>query len=104
MTATPWGDSEKLREERLPPGPSNTPEAVAKNQRGRLFGAMVASVAERGYENTRVADLVEISGVSLRSFYDLFADKQACFAGAVSAIVQASIEMTLTGEAEEDWE
>jgi AcrR family transcriptional regulator len=104
MTATPWGDSEKLREQRLPPGPSNTPEAVATNQRGRLYGAMVASVAERGYENTRVADLVEISGVSLRSFYDLFADKQACFAGAVSAIVQASIETTLTGEAEDDWE
>lgn len=49
---------------------------------------MVASVAERGYANTRVADLVEASGVSLRSFYDLFADKQACFLGAIEAVIR----------------
>ncbi|HET7416803.1 MAG TPA: TetR/AcrR family transcriptional regulator [Solirubrobacterales bacterium] len=104
MTTTPWGDSERLREERLPPGPSNTPEAVAENQRRRLYGAMVASVAERGYESTRVADLVEISGVSLRSFYDLFDDKAACLAGAVGTLVKATIGATLTGESDGDWE
>lgn len=101
MVVTPWGDSETLRDGRLAPGPSSTPEAVAESQRRRLFGAMVASIDERGYANTRVADLVEASGVSLRSFYDLFPDKQACFLGAIEAVIGA-IGPVLASSGEED--
>lgn len=104
MVVTPWGNSEALREGMLTPGPSNRPDSVAENQRQRLFGAMVASVAERGYAETRVSDLVEISGVSLRSFYDLFPDKRACFAGAVAALVRSTIGPVLESEGPEDWE
>jgi AcrR family transcriptional regulator len=43
------------------------------------MAAIVAACAEKGYEGTRVADLLEISGVSRKAFYELFADKQACF-------------------------
>jgi AcrR family transcriptional regulator len=64
---------------------------VIENQRERLFGAMVASVAERGYVATTVTHLVDLSGVSSRSFYDLFADKQACFVAALEAIIQAAM-------------
>lgn len=87
MVETPWGDSESLRERRLPPGPGKSPEEVHANQRERLFGAMVASVAARGYAATRVADLVEISGVSSRSFYGLFPDKEACFLATLDALL-----------------
>jgi AcrR family transcriptional regulator len=104
MVVTPWGSSETLREGMLSPGPGNAAEAVAENQRRRLFGAMVASVAERGYWNTRVADLVELSGVSLRSFYDLFPDKQACFVAAVSTLASASVDVVLGGIGGDDWE
>ena len=104
MVATPWGDSETLREGMLAPGPSDSPEVVAENQRQRLFGATVASVAERGYANTRVADLVEISGVSLRSFYDLFPDKKACFVGAIDALVRSTIGPVLDSSGSEEWE
>lgn len=104
MVMTPWGDSAALREQMLPPGPANTPQAVAENQRRRLFGAMVASVAERGYWNTRVSDLTEISGVSLRSFYDLFADKDACFVAAIEALVEGTVEFVLAQPHEDDWE
>jgi AcrR family transcriptional regulator/DNA-binding transcriptional ArsR family regulator len=103
MVVTPWGDSETLREGMLSPGPSSAPGSVAENQRQRLFGAMVASVAERGYANTRVADLVEASGVSLRSFYDLFPDKQACFLGAVRSLLGTTIDLVLNSKAEGDW-
>jgi AcrR family transcriptional regulator/Mn-dependent DtxR family transcriptional regulator len=88
MVATPWGESESLRERMLRPGPSASPEEVTGNQKERLFGAMVACVAELGYEATRVADLVEISGVSSRSFYDLFPNKEACFVAAFEAILE----------------
>jgi AcrR family transcriptional regulator len=104
MVVTPWGSSETFREGRLPPGPGKTPEAVAENQRRRLFGAMVASVAERGYWNTRVADLVELSGVSLRSFYDLFPDKRACFLATVSLLASTTVQVVLGGLGEGTWE
>jgi len=91
MVVTPWGNSESLRDRRLRPGPGVPREDVVENQRERLFGAMVASVAERGYAATTVTDLVELSGVSSRSFYDLFADKQACFVATLEALIQAAM-------------
>jgi AcrR family transcriptional regulator len=70
-----------------------TPRAEAeRNQRERLFAAMVATVAEKGYEATTVADLVELSGVSRSAFYKHFDDKQACFLAAVEAMVGPTLE------------
>jgi AcrR family transcriptional regulator len=91
MVDTPWGRSETLRERRLRPGPGTPPEDVARNQRRRLFGAMVASVAERGYAATRLSDLAELSGVARKSFYALFADKEECFVAAMETMVDAVI-------------
>jgi AcrR family transcriptional regulator len=91
MVATPWGDSDSLRRRRLTPGPGRPRDEVLANQRERLFGAMVASVATRGYRATTVGDLAEISGVSSRTFYDLFADKEACFLATLEALIQAAI-------------
>jgi AcrR family transcriptional regulator len=84
----------------LPPGPGTPASDVAQNQRERLFGAMVASVATRGYAATRVTDLIKLSGVSRRSFYDLFPDKEACFRAVVRELVTKS--MPLTGELDGD--
>jgi len=72
------------------------PEDVARNQRARLFGAMVATVSDRGYTATRLSDLLELSGVSGNTFYALFADKEACFVAAMEAVVfQAVRALTL---------
>ena len=60
MVRTPWGNADQLRGRMLPPGPGRPREEVARNQRERLFGAMVACVAEKGYEATTVADLLEL--------------------------------------------
>ena len=88
---TPWGDAARLREKKLRPGPG-TPRAEAEhNQRERLFGAMVAAVAEKGYEATTVADLVKLSGVSRSAFYRHYDDKQACFLAAVEAMVEPAL-------------
>jgi AcrR family transcriptional regulator len=91
MVATPWGDSDSLRDRKLRPGPGTPKEEVVANQRERLFGAMVASVADRGYVATTVNDLVEISGVSSRTFYDLFPDKKACFLATLEALIEAAV-------------
>ncbi|HYJ00367.1 MAG TPA: helix-turn-helix domain-containing protein [Thermoleophilaceae bacterium] len=85
MTETPWGDSSQLRSRKLAPGYRLPPESVARNQRWRLLAAMVAAVAERGYERTTVGDVVELSGVSRTAFYRHYANKEDCFVAAVDA-------------------
>lgn len=97
MVQTPWGDAARLREKKLRPGRGTPREVAERNQRARLFGAMVAAVAEKGYEATTVADLVRISGVSRSAFYRHFEDKQACFVAAVEAMVDPALQ-TLAGE------
>jgi len=104
MVVTPWGESDALRERRLSPGPGRPRDEVLANQRERLFGAMVASVAARGYRATTVNDLVAISGVSSRTFYDLFPDKKACFLATLEAMIEAAIAYSAqrAGELVED--
>lgn len=104
MVVTPWGESDSLRDRMLRRGPGTPPEKVAKNQRMRLFGAMVACVAQKGYAATSVADLTQMSGVSRRSFYDLFTDKDACFSATVEAILEAAIGLVLPEDRQGDWE
>jgi AcrR family transcriptional regulator len=102
---TPWGRGDELRKRRLRPGPSREPELSARNQRERLYGATVATVSELGYRETRVADLIALSGVSRSSFYRHFADKRECFLATVDAIAEAAataVSGALEGPG--DWE
>jgi AcrR family transcriptional regulator len=88
---TPWGDAGTLRERKLRPGQRLPPDEVARNQRERLFAALVAVVGEKGYEATRVADLLELSGVSRSAFYEHFGDKEDCLLAALDAFVGPTI-------------
>src|SRR5215469_14433483 len=94
---TPWGDSSRLRERMLPRGRGTPREQAERNQRERLFAAMVATTAEKGYEGTTVADLIELSGVSRSAFYRHFADKEECFLAAISALVEPALETVGAG-------
>src|ERR1700753_2227793 len=91
MVETPWGDSAKLRDRKLRPGRGTPREEAERNQRERLFAAMVATVAEKAYDATTVADLVKLSGVSRSAFYRHFDDKQACFLAAIEAMVEPAL-------------
>src|SRR5919112_619662 len=78
---------------RLPSGRHGlTREAVVASQRARLIDAMAAVVAEKGYAATTVADVVERAGVSRRTFYEQFADKEACFLAAYDVGLAAVLE------------
>ena len=92
MTLTPWGDADGLRERKLPPGRSTPRDEVTRNQRERLFAAMVACCEDQGYENTSVADLLEISGISRVTFYEHFDDKVDCFSAATQEALQIAVE------------
>src|SRR5512146_434238 len=107
MVLTPWGKSESLRDRRLRPGPGTPREEVERNQRERLSGAMVAVAAEKGYNATTIADLSRVSGVSSRTFYDLFGDKRNCFLATLQAIVEAAVATAAAVALDEglgDWE
>lgn len=74
---------------RLPRGPhALTREEVDANQRQRLVVAMGELAGEKGYTATTVADVLARAGVSRKSFYEHFANKQECFFAAYDAIAQ----------------
>ncbi len=73
---------------RLPPGPNAIGrEEVARNQRARLYGAMIESIAERGYAATSVAHVIALAGVSRRAFYEQFLSKEHCFLATYDIVV-----------------
>jgi AcrR family transcriptional regulator len=73
---------------RLPHGPNGLErEEVARHQRARIFGAMIESIAERGYQTTTVADVIALAGVSRRAFYEQFANKEDCFLATYDIVV-----------------
>jgi AcrR family transcriptional regulator len=57
-------------------------EHVIEIQRARLLVAMTEVSAERGGGNATVAHVVERAGVSRRTFYEIFEDREACFVAA----------------------
>jgi AcrR family transcriptional regulator len=73
----------KAQARALPRGPHGlSRDEVVQSQRFRLLTAMTDAVAEKGFANTVVADVVARSGVSRATFYQLFRDKEDCFQAA----------------------
>lgn len=87
--------------ERLPPGRHRIAvEEVVRQQRMRLMGAMLEAVGEQGYIATSVADVLRRAGVSRRTFYEHFSDKEDCYLQAydhVAAILTEAVAEALQG-------
>src|SRR4030088_909985 len=87
-----------------PPEPLNVPrslprgihglerEVVLMSQRARLLEGIVRAVSEKGYAATRVLDVTRHARVSRTTFYEQFADKEACFLAAYEAGAHAHLE------------
>jgi AcrR family transcriptional regulator len=54
-----------------------------------MLEAMEGAVQDKGYTHTAVADVVAGAGVSRETFYQHFADKEACFLAAYERGVEA---------------
>jgi AcrR family transcriptional regulator len=67
-------------------------DRVGEIQRSRMLAAMAQAAAERGAAGATVAQIVARSGVSRRTFYELFEDREDCF---MAAFEQA---LTVAGE------
>lgn len=91
MVLTPWGEVGTME---------------GGNRRDRLLAAMVGSCTTRGFEATRVEDLLEPAGVSRTGFYELFENKHDCFeamlaevAADVKAVVDRRVAAATSGPA-----
>jgi len=90
---------------RLPAGRHGLPrEFIVQNQRERIVTALVDTVAERGYNATTVANVTKAAAVSRRTFYEHFADKEACFLAAYEMVADhIAASMRAAAESFEDW-
>jgi AcrR family transcriptional regulator len=93
--------------QQLPKGRHGLSRAfIASNQRERLLDAIANVVAEKGYAGTRVADITDYAGVSRKTFYELFTDKEECFLAAFDAITKLLMDrmaQALTDLSDGNW-
>lgn len=76
-----------------------------RSQHGRLLDGMAQTVTMRGYAASPVADVLKAAGVSRRTFYELFADKEDCFLAAYDAIMALCTERLVAAyHGGDDWE
>jgi AcrR family transcriptional regulator len=71
----------------LPRGRHGLPRGfVTSNQRERMLDSMAEMASAKGYARVTVSDVTTHAGVSRRTFYDQFSDKEDCFLAAFDTI------------------
>jgi len=79
--------SSKTRE-RLPTGRHGLSRSfVAQNQRDRILAAVADACAAKGYVEMSVEDIIAAAGVSRRTFYEHFKNKEHAFLAAYEAVL-----------------
>lgn len=73
------------------------PERMIEIQRARILSAMVEVSAELGAAHVTVAHIVDRAGVSRRTFYELYQDRDHCFLGAFDEAVARASRCVLDG-------
>ncbi|HEY5046292.1 MAG TPA: TetR/AcrR family transcriptional regulator [Solirubrobacteraceae bacterium] len=77
---------------------------VTELQRTRLLDATFAVVSEDGYKRMTVRRVSGRAGVSNKTFYDLFADREDCFLAAFDhAVDQLAVVVLPAWEGESEW-
>jgi AcrR family transcriptional regulator len=77
---------------------------LADLQRARILAAMLDVARERGAASVTVAHVVKRSGVSRRTFYELFTDREDCFLAAFEQALSYASERVLPAyESEVAW-
>jgi AcrR family transcriptional regulator len=72
----------------LPAGRHKLPrEFVLRSQRDRMLDAMAQACASEGYGGATVAAVIAGAGVSRKTFYEQFANREDCFLAAYDAIL-----------------
>jgi AcrR family transcriptional regulator len=87
-TVSPTAKRQGRQAHQLPPGRHGLPRSfIVSNQRERILDAVADVSSLAGYSAMSVEDIIVTAGVSRRTFYDHFADKQEAFLAAYDAVV-----------------
>lgn len=79
-------------------------EQVAHHQRERLIAGLAEAVAEKGYAEVTLSDIVRHAKVSRRVFYANFESKEQCFLAAFEVVVAHLRELVAEAAAgESEW-
>jgi AcrR family transcriptional regulator len=79
-------------------------DVVEASQRARLLEAAGRAVAARGYAGATIDDVVRGAGVSKKTFYEHFADKEDCFLAAYEAAGEELFRRVLEAHGtSDDW-
>jgi AcrR family transcriptional regulator len=91
--------------QRLPPGRHGLPRSfVIENQRGRILAAVADVTSAASYAEMTVEDIIVTAGVSRRTFYEHFKNKEDAFLAAYEAVVKQLLTGVSTAvEAESDF-
>src|SRR3954469_20039466 len=80
--------STKTRTDAVPVRPELPREFVAVHKRRRIMNAIAELTAEKGYEATKIGDIVRRAGVARKTLYDNFEGKEEVFLAAFDAAVE----------------
>lgn len=90
---------------KLPPGPGLAAQEVAAHQTARIQGALVEIVAEGGYDNLKVRDLVKAAQVSTKAFYERYGSKEDCFLQTYDLLARRATQGAIAAQAgARDWQ
>ncbi|MCW2988980.1 MAG: transcriptional regulator, TetR family [Solirubrobacterales bacterium] len=77
---------------------------VIADQRRRILDGLALALAYHGYEDTKIADIVELAGVSRPTFYEHFESKDSCFSAAYDDGVERLADALRAADGREpDW-
>jgi AcrR family transcriptional regulator len=77
---------------RQPPGPEPVGrDAAAADQRRRILAATAELVAEKGYQEATMEEIVRRAKVGYATFYKHFADKEAAFLALLDGAIERSV-------------
>jgi len=95
----------KRRPDQIPGGRHGlTPERVEESQRGRILDAITEAVGAHGYHAARISEVIARAGVSRKTFYEHFEDKERCFIAAYERAFARLLTVTLEAfDAHDAW-
>ena len=73
------------------PRPEISREFIASHKRRRIMDAIAELTAERGYDATKIGDIVRTAGVARKTLYDNFEGKEEVFLTAFDAAVEETV-------------
>jgi AcrR family transcriptional regulator len=87
------GQTQPAAAERIRSGPHGLPrEQVGEVQRMRLLQAMAETAADEGLHAASVGRVIAYAGVSRRTFYELFEDREECFLAVFDEAIGRAME------------